>query len=238
MGWDQLDSWWLEELDNDPAYEEEITPQLVRLLTPRPGKRYLDLGCGTGRVMTALQSAGALAVGIDLNINLLRIASRLGPVVQGVLPSLTWARAQSFDGAYLGLVLEHLEDEAGLFRESARVVKPGGVLAMVINHPIWTAPGSSPIEEESGEVLYRPGTYFGRGSTDEPAGRRTVRFYHRPTAALMTSASESGWDLSVMEESGLSPSQLERWPNFRGQEQIPRLLGVAWRRRSEEIEIT
>jgi ubiquinone/menaquinone biosynthesis C-methylase UbiE len=231
MSWDQLDSWWIEELEKDPAYEEEITPQLLRLLMPRPGSAYLDLGCGTGRVMSEIQKAGARAIGIDLNRKLLAMAAQVGPVVRGVLPSLSWARDKSFDGAYLGLVLEHLNDEAELFREAARVVKPGGILAMVINHPIWTAPGSSPIEDENGEVLYRPGTYFGRGSTEEPAGAQTIPFYHRTTAALLTAASRAGWDLSQMEESGLTPSQLARFPEYAGQEQIPRLLGTAWTRR-------
>ena len=50
---------------------------------------------------------------------------------------------------------------------------------MVINHPIWTAPGSTPIEEPEGEILWRTGTYFGRGFSDEPAGKGKVRFYHR-----------------------------------------------------------
>jgi SAM-dependent methyltransferase len=221
----------MKELESDPAYEEEISPQLLRLLQPVPGATYLDLGCGTGRVMAKIQMVGARVIGVDLNVKLLRKASAIGPVVRGVLPSLAWARNGVFDGAYMGLVLEHLEDEDELLRETARIVRSGGALAMVINHPIWTAPGSSPIEDESGEVLYRPGTYFGRGSTDEPAGRQKVRFYHRTTAALLTAASAAGWDLRLAEESGLTPMSIDRIPEYAGQEQIPRLFGGAWTKR-------
>ena len=37
VSWDRIDSWWLEELAGDPAYEEEIEPLLLSLLSPSPG---------------------------------------------------------------------------------------------------------------------------------------------------------------------------------------------------------
>ncbi len=116
-------------------------------------------------------------------------------MVQTVLPNLGWVRPASFDGAYVGLVLEHVEDEETFFAQVAKAVRPGGVLAMVINHPIWTAPGSTPIEEPEGEILWRTGTYFGRGFSDEPAGKGKVRFYHRTMADLINAASAAGWHL-------------------------------------------
>ena len=103
-------------------------------------------------------------------------------------------------------------------------------MAVVINHPVWTAPMSSPMEDSSGETLWRPGVYFGRGHSDEPAGRKTVRFYHRTMADLLNAASAAGWDLERLEERGISPAQVERYPDYAGQEHIPRLLGTTWRR--------
>jgi SAM-dependent methyltransferase len=229
MSWASLGDWWLEELNSDPAYEDEISPQLLRLLRPVTGHRYLDVGCGDGRLMVRVEAAGARVVGCDLNLDLLRKVK--SPVVQAILPDLAWVEAGSFDGAYLGLVMEHLEDEVSLFQAIARAVRSGGVLALVINHPIWTAPGSSPIEQNDGEVLWRPGRYFGRGHSDEPAGRQKVRFYHRTLAALLTAAATNGWDLQEVEESGISPAAVARFPDYAGQEEIPRLLGLRWLRR-------
>ena len=77
-------------------------------------------------------------------------------------------------------------------------------------------------------MLYRSGTYFGRGFTDEPAAQGKVRFYHRTTADLLTAAAHAGWSLQKLEESGLSAVQLDRYPDYAGQEQIPRLMGVRW----------
>jgi hypothetical protein len=101
----------------------------------------------------------------------------------------------------------------------------------VINHPIWTAPKSSPIEDAAGETLWRPGIYFRRGYSDEPAGKSKVRFYHRTTAQLLNAAAEAGWHLEHLVEKGISAEQVARVPDYAGQEHIPRVLGVRWSKR-------
>jgi SAM-dependent methyltransferase len=231
LSWQQLGEWWLEELSTDPSYAEEIGPLLLDLLQPKPGALYLDAGCGDGRMMKLLSGKGARVVGCDFNLRLLSVARQAGPVVRAELPALGWARSGAFDGAVVGLVLEHLADEGSLFTGVAGAVRSGGILALVINHPVWTAPGSSPFEDTAGEVLWRPGKYFGRGYSDEPAGRQTVRFYHRTMADVLNAASDAGWDLRRLEERGVSPQQIARTPDYAGQEHIPRLLGARWERR-------
>ena len=231
VSWERIDSWWLEELAGDPAYDEEIEPLLLSLLQPEPDLLYLDLGCGEGRLMRTVRAAGSRVVGCDLSQLLLSRAIHHGPVVRCALPSLKWVKPASFDGAYVGLVLEHLRDEKAFFVSAAGAVRSGGVLAVVINHPIWTAPKSSPIEDAGGEILWRPGTYFGRGFSREPAGDNKVTFYHRTMAELLNSASAAGWDLQRMDERGLSPEQVKRVPDLEGQEHIPRVLGARWKRR-------
>jgi SAM-dependent methyltransferase len=231
VSWDRIDSWWLEELAGDPAYGEEIEPLLMSLLQPQRDSLYLDLGCGEGRLMRTVTAAGSRVVGCDLSLLLLSRALQYGPVVRCALPSLKWVKPASFDGAYVGLVLEHLRDEKLFFSSAANAVRAGGVLALVINHPIWTAPKSSPIEDAGGEILWRPGEYFGRGFSREPAGDDKVTFYHRTMAELLNGAAAAGWDLQRMEERGLSPEQVNRVPDLAGQEHIPRVLGARWIRR-------
>ena len=231
VSWDRIDSWWLEELAGDPAYHEEINPLLVSLLRPQPAALYVDLGCGEGRMLEVVSARGSRVVGCDLSLLLLSRAIEHGPVVRCVLPDLGWIKPASVDGAYAGLVLEHLRDEKAFFLAVADVVRPGGVLVVVINHPIWTAPQSSPIEDAGGEILWRPGVYFGRGQSREPAGTHKVVFYHRTMAALLTAAADAGWDLQELAEHGISPTQIARIPHYAGQEHIPRILGVRWQRR-------
>jgi SAM-dependent methyltransferase len=230
VSWPDLSDWWRTELLGDPAYEADVTPLILDLLDASSGERILDVGCGEGRLMATLTSTGVLPVGVDISRDLLETAAHFGPTVRCVLPSLAAFRNSRFDGALVSLVLEHLEDEASLFEELGRVVRPGGRLALVVNHPVFTAPESAPIQEDD-EVLWRTGRYFDRGYTDERAGDRQIRFHHRTMAALLNAASTGGWDLVRMVEAGATAGQIERHSTLGQQRHIPRLLGAAWRRR-------
>ncbi len=218
MTWDgEAATWWAAEVETDPAYGRDVDP-LLRELMPVPAGRLLDLGCGTGRLLTAG------AVGVDASVDLLQLAA--GNVVAADIKSLPFDAA-SFDTAYAVLVLEHLEDPASVFGEVGRVVKPGGRFVMVLNHPIFTAPGSGPLLDTDGEVLWRVGAYLRQGHSDEPAGPSSIRFHHRPLGSLMTVAAETGWLLERLEErpAGDAADSL-----LAVQGNVPRLLGVRWRR--------
>lgn len=218
MNWSELGEWWLSEIVDDPAYETVVTPMLLDIMRPESGKTYLDLGSGEGRVMRTLSGLGAKAHGVDLNPKLASLSE--SPTVIGELPQLGFLADDSYDGAYCVLALEHIPDHLALFTETARVVRPGGVFALVMNHPMWTAPGATAITDVDGEVFWRPGTYFGRGTVEEPAGPGKVVFHHRTLFELLTSAAEAGWSLSRMIE---APHH-----EFEDQVGIPRLLAVRW----------
>ncbi|MGH8914059.1 MAG: class I SAM-dependent methyltransferase [Acidimicrobiia bacterium] len=221
MSWSELSDWWVSEVADDPAYETVVTPMLLDVLRPEEGKAYLDLGSGEGRVIRAVTAIGASAHGVELNQTLARRSAEAGPTIVGELPGLDFLGDDSYDGAYCVLVLEHLEDHQRLFIESARVVRIGGVMALVMNHPIWTAPDSTPISDSDGETLWRPGAYFSTGTVDEAAGEGRIVFHHRTTAELLNAAADAGWSLQHMVEA----------PHHELEDQvgIPRLLGARWR---------
>jgi SAM-dependent methyltransferase len=221
MSWSDLTDWWLDEIASDPAYDEVVTPMLLDVLGPAPGKSYLDLGCGEGRVMRVLHSVGALPIGVELNLDLAETAAKTGPVVVGALPDIGFLRDGSVDGALCVLVMEHVEDHVRFLAEIARVVRPGGVLGLVMNHPFWTAPGSSPIGYPDGEVLWRPGSYFERGTQLEPAGEQRIVFHHRTNGDLLEAAASAGWSLERLIE---APHH-----ELVDQAGIPRLLACRWR---------
>lgn len=217
MTWKALGQWWVEELADDGSYDLVLTPILLRMLEPQRGNLYLDLGAGEGRVMRAVRELGAEVVGLDINEGLARVA---GASIVGDLPSVPVADA-SFDGVYALLVLEHVEDHRGVFQSAARVTRTGGVFALVINHPYWSSPGSTPIDDEDGVELWRPGAYFQPGHTDIPIRDQIVRFYHRSIGDLFTSAARAGWMLEEVEE---HPHH-----DHTATIDIPRLLACRWR---------
>lgn len=195
----------------------------------------LDLGCGEGQVMRAVEADRV--IGCDWSLELLGLAAAAGPVVRCRLPSLGWLRTGAVDHAYAVLVLEHLPAIGEFFAEAARVVKPGGTLVLVQNHPAYTPPGAGPIIDQSdGEVLWRWADYFNEAAAPEPAGTSGVTFHHRPLGVLLTVAAEAGWRLERLEERGLGPAAIARDPGMAGQEHVPRLLGVRWTRVEESRE--
>lgn len=218
MDWSLNGEAWLKELGDDSAYDEVVTPLLLEVLQPDPGKRYLDLGSGEGRVIRSLNAGGVEAHGVDVNRSLAKESSV--PTIVGELPDLSFLRSNSYDGAYSVLSMEHVEDLGRLFQQVAMAVRANGVLVVVLNHPIWTAPGSTPITDTDGEILWRPGDYFSTGKTEEPLGEAIVTFHHRSMSQLLNMASETGWSLQQMVE--------QPHHEYEDQAGIPRLLACRW----------
>jgi len=140
------------------------------------------------------------------------------------LPDLSWLRNESLDGTYASLVFEHLADLPAMLVETHRVVRAGGVLAAVLNHPLFAAPASGPIVDQDGELFWRWGRYLSGGSITEPVEGGSVTFHHRPMAELLNSAADTGWVLEHMIERAIDQHMLVP------QEEIPRLLAVRWRK--------
>jgi SAM-dependent methyltransferase len=223
--WDDIAPWWIAEVEGDPAYGTDVHPLYRSLLPAVPGD-VLDVGCGEGQAMPLTDG---WTVGVDLSQRLLVEAKVHGPGVKIRLPGLSCFVDDAFDTAGSIYLLDLIRDEDGFFSEISRVVRPGGALVIVINHPVCTAPGSAPIGDTDGEVLWRWGEYHDRGSSFEIGGGRNLEFFHRPIDVLVNAAANAGWTLERMEERPLSEATIQRLPEYVGQEAVPRLLGIRWR---------
>ena len=120
---------WSELPDVVPERFERRRDFLIAALAP--GSRVLDVGCGSGWFCEALAAAGFAAAGVDVAAEAVRRARARCPEVEfqvtgegGELPFAPGA----FDAAWLGEVLEHVQDGLGLLAEVARVLVPGGQL--------------------------------------------------------------------------------------------------------------
>ncbi len=96
------------------------------------GRRLLDVGCGSGASLAALEAIGALnPIGIDPRLPDLPPgqgwAARLAP---GDGAALAFAEA-SFDALVFFFSLHHIPQPARALSEAARVLRPGGLACFV-----------------------------------------------------------------------------------------------------------
>ena len=184
-----------------------------------------------GRIGARVAARGVRVIGVDVNLELAGLASNRHPVFLGRLPDLACVRDEAVDGAYAVLALEHFDDSARFFAETARVTRAGGSLAIVINHPLYTAPRSGPvIDPTDGELFWRFGDYLSPGRTREPAGNRSVEFIHRPIGTLLTEAATAGWSLEAVLERGVGMRAAARDPILAEHGDIPHLMALRWQR--------
>ena len=173
----QTHTGWQLEQDSAAAYEQYLVPaifdqfarRLVALAAPAPGERVLDLGCGSGivaRHAAPCVEPGGHVVGADVNPGMLAVASAIAPGVE-------WCEADAarlpfddgaFDVALCEQALMFFADRAAALRELARVLAPGGRVAVSVwrglEHNWFYAAFAAALERhvgaEAGEMMRSP----------------------------------------------------------------------------------
>lgn len=115
-----------------------VETALVELLQEAPLGDLLDIGTGTGRIAELLAGEAGHITALDKNLEMLRIArARLQQfpsdgveLVQGDFTELPFS-AHSFDTVVLHQVLHFAQEPAVALAEAARVLRPGGRIAIV-----------------------------------------------------------------------------------------------------------
>lgn len=153
---------WSQVYDHDanplPALEE---PAVRKLFGDVRGLHILDLGCGTGRHALWLADGGAEVTAVDFSEGMLSEArkkpgaEKVCWMVHDLHLDLPFP-SNSFDRVVSGLVLEHLRDLTGFFRETRRVVKPEGSVVISAMHPAMFLRGSQArfTDPISGEIVH------------------------------------------------------------------------------------
>ncbi len=122
---------------------EGLSEADAALLGDVAGRRVLEVGCGAAQCSRWLAAAGAEPVGLDLSYAMLRHGRDLGaaggldvPLVCGDAARLPFGDGV-FDLACSAYgALPFVADSAGVLREVARVLRPGGRWVFSVTHPV------------------------------------------------------------------------------------------------------
>jgi ubiquinone/menaquinone biosynthesis C-methylase UbiE len=157
--------------DDGPAYEAAVSSMGLR-----SGDSVLDAGCGTGRALPHLREAvgdSGTVLGADLTREMLaqavhRDRARHATLVQTDVTRLPLG-AGVLDAVFGAGLVSHLPRPGENLRELARVVRPGGLLALF--HPV------------------------GRAALAAQQGRRVAEDDLRAEPRLRPLLADSGWRL-------------------------------------------
>ena len=128
-----------------PALFDQWPAKLLEATGVRSGDRVLDVGCGTGvlaRAALTLVGDSGEVVGVDPNWGMLSVARRTPGIVwkQGVAEDLPFADA-TFDHVVTQFVMMFVQDRQKAVNEMARVLMPGGRLAVATWASLEETPG-------------------------------------------------------------------------------------------------
>ncbi|MDG4647911.1 class I SAM-dependent methyltransferase [Roseibacterium sp. SDUM158017] len=116
-------------------------PTLLAMAETAPDKRFLDLCCGTGRAAGAASALGAVADGIDVSpamVEYARLAFPLASFATGDAEAIP-KPDDTYDSVICSFGVMHVTSPAKMLNEIARVLRPGGRLAL--SH--WVGPPDS-----------------------------------------------------------------------------------------------
>ncbi|MDT8318754.1 MAG: class I SAM-dependent methyltransferase [bacterium] len=100
---------------------------------------FCDLGCGMGTVVGLYSLySGKKSFGVDQSLSAMKLATAetryFGVSCAFTASSIyeTGIKSASFDTAYMGQILEHLDDEMGALNEAVRLIRNGGKLIVSV----------------------------------------------------------------------------------------------------------
>jgi len=117
-----------------------IILQILKRYLPRdnPELRFLDLGCGTGFILQALEELGAVT-GMDVSAEALAFAATRtrARLVRGSVPEDLAGLEGKFDAVLMLDLLEHLDDDNTAVKAAAELLVDGGILIVTVPAYRW-----------------------------------------------------------------------------------------------------
>ncbi|MEM0913538.1 MAG: class I SAM-dependent methyltransferase [Planctomycetota bacterium] len=239
--WAAIAEAWLDKVERHPeAHRVELLDgPMLEAVGDVAGKRVIDLGCGGGRFCRMLAERGAAeVVGVDQVAAFIDYArAHGGPrekyVVADAQRELDWP-AGSFDAAVSYLALMDMPDPRSAIRESARLVRPGGALAVCVVHPMRSSTEPPAwVRDDDGRRLHWPVADYGREgprTCDFGPGVGIVTNFHVMLSTYAAAFTGAGFAIEAIVEPLPTPEQAEASPGWAAEYHAPNFMIFRLRR--------
>src|SRR3989344_4798103 len=226
--WGPVADWYEGHLASGDTYHERvILPNLLRLLGDVKGKKVLDLACGTGYFSKKIAEAGASVTGTDVSPELIAKAKQNALEANFVVTpahDLHELKHISFDAVINILAIDNIAEVPGMLRECARLLKNGGAMHIVFNHPVIRIHGNSSwgFDQKRGVQYRRLDKYMSESKVKiamHPGlNSQSTTTFHRSFQYYFKKFREVGFVVSNLEE-WVSDKQSEPGPRQRAEDQ-------------------
>ena len=201
------------------GYQKDvILPNIIRLISIKKSEAVLDLGCGTGSFSREFAAKGAKVIGVDVSSALIEAAQKI-PAANvsykaASADNLSFIKSGSVDKITIILALQNIDNVDKVFKECARVLKAGGKMLVVLNHPAFRVPKESSwgwdpaaegvqyrrvdryLSESKEKIQMHPST----GSGQVPRPEDYTISFHRPLQFYFKLLRNSGFCIGRLEE--------------------------------------
>ena len=191
-----------------PALPKDEVDVLRRFLGRGRG-RCLDLGCGTGNAIAALNRLGWTVIGVDLSDAMLNRAPERAndaELIQAPAEALPFDDS-TFDAGVSLWTHTDVDDFSAVLQEAARVLRPEAPFVYMGAHPCFVGPHSRFIAGEGVPTLhrgYRRAERYDSGPAISPDGLRArVGATHLPLGLFIQAFLDTGFQILSFEEVGI-----------------------------------
>lgn len=224
--WNRVSGWYDEllEKDSDSYQAKVIAPNLLRILDLQSGEVVFDLACGQGYFSNIFaKQKGVKVVASDLSRKLVEKAAEKNKNIDfHVAPAHKsfFLEDESVDTVVVVLAIQNIENVSQVFAECDRVLKKGGRIVLVLNHPSFRVPQASDWYFADGIQSRLVDKYLTESkiSIDMTPGERdpkkkikTISF-HRPLQ----------YYVKLLSKNGLAITRLEEWISHKTSQRGPR----------------
>lgn len=199
-----------------PEGLREADVALLGPLNSLRGARILEVGCGAAMCSRWLVAHGARPVALDVSAGMLAHARR-GAARTGLAPDLIQADAQalplrdaSVDLAFTAFgAVPFVADSAGLMREVARVLRPGGRWVFSTTHPMrWAFPDDPGAAGLTATMSYFASEPYAEFDDD---GALVYVEHHRTMGERIRELRAAGFVLDELIEPEWPPDKTSTW---------------------------
>lgn len=227
-GWDEMHAWYAGWAGQGSNFHKHFAvPEVMKALSLTRGMRVIDLGCGMGALRDAVEKEGGVYVGVDKAPSMIREAKKRGGKARFYVSDVAKSggvaipEKEKFDRAVFMFSIQDIDNHREAIKNAAKLLKPGGLLALFMVHPAFRIPRQSGWGKDAGRKLTFRRVDRYRTEITIPLPQRTGGhdvtsfFYHRPLASYTDALFAAGFSLSGFVEVYSSTKGAEaEFPHF------------------------